>query len=137
MTEKSLILARLPMQSGIVLGILPLPLHFWLSSELSHQLAALTLVLIAGVYIGYAFKDGRIRSVLIELPTAIGFSIAAWLGINGYPSLIVVALALHGCWDVLHHRFIDTDIPRWYIPFCAVVDWVMAVSLFMMWNLGS
>lgn len=84
MTEKSLIFARLPIQSGIVLGILPLPIHVLLPLELSHQLAAITLVLIAGVYVGYAFKDGRIRSVLIELPIAVLFSAAAWLGINGY-----------------------------------------------------
>jgi hypothetical protein len=137
MTENTLILSRLPVQSGIALGILPLPIHFWLSSELSHQLAAITLVLIAGVYMGYAFKDGRVRSILVELPTAAGFAVAAWVGINGYPSVILVALALHGCWDVLHYSFIDTDMPRWYIPFCAIVDWVMAASLFVMWSLGA
>jgi len=137
MTEKSLFLAHLPVQSGVVLGLLPLPIHFLLSTELSHQLAAITMVLIAGVYIGYAFKDGRLRSVLTELPTAAGFSFAAWLGMNGYPSLILVALILHGCWDMLHHRYIDTDIPRWYIPFCAVVDWIMAVSLFIIWNIAA
>jgi len=136
MIKSSLIFARLPVQSGVVLGILPLPLHFLLPLELSHQLAAITLVLIAGVYIGYAFKDGRVPSVVIELLTALGFSAAAWLGLNGYPSIIIVALALHGCWDVLHHSLIDTEIPRWYIPFCAVVDWIMAGSLFVIWNVG-
>ena len=136
MIKSSLIFARLPVQSGVVLGILPLPLHFLLPLELSHQLAAITLVLIAGVYIGYAFKDGRVPSVVIELLTALGFSAAAWLGINGYPSINIVALALHGCWDVLHHSLIDTEIPRWYIPFCAVVDWIMAGSLLVIWNVG-
>lgn len=135
MTKKSHILARLPVQSGIVLGILPIPAHFFLPLELSYQLAAITLVLIAGVYIGYAFNDGRIHTFLIELATAIGFSSAAWLGINGYPSLIILALAMHGFWDLLHHNLIDTQMPRWYIPFCAVVDWIMAASLFAIWNL--
>ena len=137
MVGNTLVLSRLPVQSGVVLGIIPLPVHFWLLPELSHQLAAITLVLIAGVYMGYAFKDGRVRSILIELPTAVGFAIAAWVGINGYPSVIIAALALHGCWDVLHYRFIDTDIPPWYIPFCAIVDWILAVGLFIMWNLAG
>jgi len=53
---------------------------------------------------------------------------------NGYPVVILGALALHGLWDLLHHRLIDTEIPRWYIPFCAIVDWVMAASLFIIWN---
>ncbi|MEO1638958.1 MAG: DUF6010 family protein [Pseudomonadota bacterium] len=137
MAKNTLILSRLPVQSGVVLGIIPLPIHFWLSPELSHQLAAITLVLIAGVYIGYAFRDGRVRSIVVELSTAVGFAVAAWVGINGYPSVIIAALALHGCWDVLHNNLIDTDMPRWYIPFCAVVDWVMAVCLFMIWNFGA
>jgi hypothetical protein len=114
---------------------MPLPVHLFLAPELSYQLAAITLVLIAGIYIGYAFKDGRVQSILIEFPTALVFSAAAWLGINGYPSFIIVALALHGLWDLMHHNLIDTEIPRWYIPFCAVVDWIMAASLFVIWNL--
>jgi hypothetical protein len=135
MSDKSHVLSRLPVQSGIVLGIVPLPVHFFLPPELSYQLAAITLVLIAGIYVGYAFKDGRIRSLLIELTTAIAFSAAGWLGINGHPSAIVIALALHGLWDILHHSLIDTEMPRWYIPFCAAVDWVMAASLLAIWTL--
>ncbi len=134
MADSFLILSRIPVRSGVMIGIAPLPVHLVLSPELSYQLAALTLVLIAGVYIGYAFKDGRVRSILIELPTALAFTAAAWAGMNGYPSLIIVALALHGLWDLLHHRVVDTEIPRWYIPFCAATDWVMAASLFFIWN---
>lgn len=135
MLEASHILSRLPVRSGIVFGIVPLPIHLFLAPELSYQLASITLVLIAGIYVGYAFKDGRVQSIIIELPTALLFSAAAWIGINGYPSFIIVALALHGLWDLLHHNLIDTEIPRWYIPFCAVVDWVMAASLFAIWTL--
>lgn len=135
MPERPHVLARLPVRSGIILGIVPLPVHIFLTPDLSHQLAAITLVLIAGIYVGYAFMDGRVRSIFIQLPTAVAFSAAAWLGINGYPSFIVTALVLHGLWDVLHHNLIDTEIPRWYIPFCAAVDWVMAAGLFFIWNL--
>lgn len=136
MGERTHVISNFPVWSGVVLGILPLPVHLLLSAELSHQLAAITLVLIAGVYVGYAFKDGRVHSILIELPTALVFSAAAWLGMNGYPDFILAALALHGLWDLLHHRLIDTEIPRWYIPFCAAVDWVMATSLFIIWNVA-
>ena len=137
MAENSLVLARLPIQSGIILGMLPLPVHFLLPLELSHQLAAITVVLIAGVYLGYAVKDGRARIILIELLGALGFAAAAWGGINGYPAIILVALALHGCWDFLHRSVIETDMPRWYIPFCAVADWIMAGSLFVVWYVSA
>lgn len=136
MVEKPHIVARLPLKSGAVLGLMPLPVHIFLPAELSHQLAAITLVLIAGIYIGYAFKDGRPRSIVVELIGAAGFCAAAWLGLNGAPYFIVAALALHGLWDLAHHSLLDTEVPRWYIPFCAVVDWVMAVSLFAIWHVG-
>lgn len=135
MNENPRILARFPIQSGVMLGILPLPVHVFLDPIFSYQLAAITLVLIAGVYIGYAFKDGRTHVVLIELSIALLFAAAAWIGLNGLPYVILAALVFHGFWDVLHHSLIDTQIPRWYIPFCAVVDWIMAASLFVIWNL--
>lgn len=134
MVHGSLIFSRLPLRSGVMVGVAPLPVHLFLTPGLSHQLAALTLVLIAGVYVGYAFQDGRVRSFLIELPSALAFCAAAWIGLNGYPMVIIMALALHGLWDLLHYRVIDTAMPRWYIPFCAATDWVMAASLFIIWN---
>lgn len=130
-------LSHHPVQAGLVLGLLPLPLHLLLPLALSHQLAALTLVLIAGVYMGYAFKDGRTKAILTELVTALAFTAAAWAGLNGAPMVIVAALALHGLWDSLHHSLIDTAIPRWYIPFCATVDWLMAASLLAIWSFGG
>jgi hypothetical protein len=135
MAESFLPFSRLPVRSGVMIGVAPLPFHLVVSPELSYELAAITLVLIAGVYIGYAFKDGRASSILIELPTALAFSGAAWAGMNGYPSLIIAALALHGLWDLLHHNVVKTEIPRWYIPFCAATDWVMAACLFFIWNI--
>lgn len=134
MTEESTILARFPMQSGVIFGLVPLPVHIFLPTALSQQLAGITVVLIAGVYIGYAFKDGRKHVIAIELSTALVFAAAAWLGINGVPQAILAVLVLHGIWDLLHHRMIDTEVPRWYVPFCAVVDWVMAASLLMIWT---
>ncbi|WP_300064388.1 DUF6010 family protein [uncultured Roseobacter sp.] len=120
----------------MVLAFVPLPVHFFLSLENSHQLAALTLVLIAGVYLGYAFKDGRSGVIVTELLAALGFTGAAWLGLNGLPVVIIVALVVHGIWDLLHHSLIETEIPRWYIPFCAAVDWVLATCLFAIWTFG-
>ncbi|KZL16140.1 hypothetical protein [Pseudovibrio sp. Ad26] len=130
-----LILARLPISSGLILGILSLTAHFFLPLELSHQFAAIVLVLIAGVYIGYAFKDGRMHTILTEVVVASLFGAAALLGLNGYPMAIVGAFVAHGLWDVLHHNLIDTHMPRWYIPFCAVYDVGAALGLLAIWML--
>jgi hypothetical protein len=135
MASNQHILARVPRTSGLILGILPLPLHIFIPVQLSYELAAITLVLIAGVYVGYAFQDGRSKTILVELSGAAAFAGAAWLGLNGYPMVIVVALAAHGFWDLLHRNLITTDVPRWYIPFCAMFDWVMAAGLFLIWSI--
>jgi len=127
------IFARVPLTSGLVLGVLPLPIHLFIPLERSYELAAITLVLIAGVYIGYAFKDGRPKIIILEFATALAFAGAAWLGLNGYPLAIVGALLAHGGWDLLHHRIIKTDIPRWFIPFCVICDWIMALGLMLIW----
>lgn len=65
-----MLISRLPVRSGVVLGFVSLPVHFFLSLEHSYQLAVLTLVLISGVYLGYAFKDGRPRVIATELLAA-------------------------------------------------------------------
>ncbi|MEO1538551.1 MAG: hypothetical protein AAFR73_12570 [Pseudomonadota bacterium] len=136
MPSTPMLISRLPVRFGLVLGFVPLPVHFFLSLEHSHQLAALTVVLISGVYIGYAFKDGRPRVIATELLAALGFAGAAWLGLNGFPVLIIAALALHGIWDLLHHNLMKADLPRWYIPFCAAIDWGLAACLLAIWSFG-
>jgi hypothetical protein len=135
MENKTHIFARIPLTSGFLLGVLPVPVHLFLPARLSYELAAITLVLIAGIYIGYAFKDGRPRTVFLEFSIALVFAAAAWIGLNGYPYVIVAALAAHGLWDLLHHNLIKTDVPRWFIPFCVICDWVMAASLTLIWIL--
>jgi len=136
MPSTAMLISRLPVRSEVVLGFVPLPVHFFLSLEHSHQLAALTLVLISGVYLGYAFKDGRPRVIATELPAALGFAGAAWLGLNGFAALIIVALVVHGVWGLLHHNLMKADLPRWYIPFCAAIDWGLAACLLAIWSFG-
>lgn len=135
-TQNLTILERAPLSAGLVLGVMPLPLHLLLTETLSHQVAALTLILIAGVYLGYAFQDGRLRIILIELTIATCFLVAGWLGINGHPELIIGAFVAHGVWDYLHHPLIDTQMPRWYIPFCALYDLAAGAGLALIWWSG-
>ena len=134
--ENPSFLERAPMSAGLVLGVFPLPLHLLLSATQSYQVAALSLILIAGVYLGYAFQDGRTHVVLTELTVATIFLIAGWFGMNGLPILIVGAFFMHGLWDYLHHTVIDTEMPRWYIPFCAIYDFAAGAGLATIWWSG-
>ena len=75
------------------------------------------LVLVAGIYVGFALQDGRVAVLAIEAAVAgafVGLWVSAWA--------VPVAYVLHGFWDVAHHRHVATAMPTWYIPFCAVFD---------------
>ena len=116
------------------LAVLSLPLHLVVPAETSVVLASLTLALIAGVYLGFAFSDGRLSVMLTELFVALAFTAAALAGAMSWPVWIAVALGAHGLWDWAHHRErVPTHMPRWYVPFCAVFDWVYAAGLLGIW----
>lgn len=127
--------ARHPARSGVVIGALLLPLHLVVGRESSEQLAALTIVLIAGIYLGFAVLDGRTHALGVEAAGAAGYVGAAWFGLAGWGWAIPVVLALHAGWDLLHHPRIamGTSLPRWYGPWCAIVDLTAALGLAIIW----
>ena len=99
---------------------------------------AVLLTLIAAVYIGFALRDRGGSGVGLELAAAAGFTLLALVGLQVSPWFIVAGLALHGCWDILHHNgvgLIKTKVPQWYIPFCTGCDWLLALFLSVRLNL--
>lgn len=124
-----------PTQLGTALALASLPAHFFLPSIASHQLAAVVLVLVAGIYVGFALQDGRVRTLAVEGAVALGFIAAALAGLWVNAWFIPAAYVLHGFWDLAHHRHVATAMPAWYVPFCAVFDWVFAAGLAAAWVL--
>ncbi|WP_425228260.1 hypothetical protein [Sphingomonas sp.] len=133
--EPNAIVGRHPARVGAGLALASLPAHFALSSTASHQLAAIVLVLVAGIYVGFAVQDGRAKTIAIEGSIAIVFAAAALAGLWVSAWAIPAAYALHGFWDLAHHRHVATAMPAWYVPFCAVFDWVFAAGLAAAWLL--
>jgi hypothetical protein len=128
------VMAAHPLFTGSGLAVLSLRLHLVLSGPTSVLLAALTLALIAGVYLGFAFVDGRLWVITTELVVALAFTGAALAAAMSWPAWIAVVLAAHGLWDWAHHRErVPTRMPRWYVPFCAIYDWVYAAGLLGIW----
>lgn len=81
------------------------------------ELAALTLALIAGIYVGLALNAGHPRAVIV----AAVFLGASWVTLSWSPLATAAALAAHGAWDVARHlRGVSTRMPRRYVPFCSV-----------------
>jgi hypothetical protein len=116
---------------GLIAGVVGGAVTAWIawSSLIPDALAfhSVALTLIASIYMGFAFMDGRVPIVILELSVAAGFVVLALLGLWVAPAFLAVGLILHGFWDLAHQpRLVKTKIPSWYPPFCAAYDFVFA-----------
>ena len=135
-------IARHPVPVGALLGLATLPAHALLPLVWAEQLAALLLVLIAGVYLGFAALDGRAKVLLAETSAACAFVLFALWAVQRAPGWLPAGYAAHALWDLAHHRphretarraRLDVRMPRWYVPFCVVVDAVAGAGIALIW----
>jgi hypothetical protein len=110
------------------------PLGFWWLDPAT--VYALSLTLIAAVYIGFAVADGRPRVIAVEAGIAGAFVAVAAAGVTGPAWLLVVGLTGHGFKDLWQHRRHFVANTRWWPPFCLVVDWVAAAILVLLITAG-
>jgi hypothetical protein len=133
-TRRSL---RGPVAWGVAVGCLqatsPLA-FFWLDAATVY---AFGLAFIAAVYIGFAVADGRRHVLAVEVVVAAVFVVIAAAGVTGSLWLIVAGLAGHGLKDLWQHRTGFVAGTRWWPPFCAVVDWVVAALIAVAIAAGS
>ncbi|WP_460458160.1 hypothetical protein [Angustibacter peucedani] len=113
------------MAVGAVQLVSPLPL-WWLPAATVY---ALELAVIAAVYIGFSVADGRGHVVVVECVVAAAFVVVAAVGVTGSPWWLVAGLAGHGVKDWVQYRTHFVAHTRWWPPFCAVVDVVVAAGL--------
>jgi hypothetical protein len=120
---------RVPILWGLVFGAIQAasPLGFrWLEPA---TVQALLLCFIAAVYVGFAVADGRPHVIAAECAIAAVFVLLASASVTGTAWLLVLGYAGHGLkdfWQERHHFVANT---RWWPPFCACVDWVVALVL--------
>jgi hypothetical protein len=127
---------RAPVLWGVVWGVIQaaVPLGFWWLAPAT--VYALSLPLIAAVYIGLAVADGRPRVIAVETVVAAVFVVVAAAGVTGPAWLLVAGLAGHGVKDLWQHRSHFVANTRWWPPFCLVVDWVAAAILVVLLAVG-
>jgi len=121
--------SRTPVLWGLVFGAIQAasPLGFWWLPPATVQ--ALLLCLIAGVYIGFAVADGRPRVIAVESVVAGVFVVLAAAGVTATVWLLVAGYAGHGLKDFWQERRHYVANTRWWPPFCAAVDWLVAAVL--------
>ena len=120
---------RVPLAWGLVWGVIQAaaPLGFWWLDAAT--VYALSVVLIAAVYIGFAVADGRPAVIAVETTVAAAFVVLAAAGITGSAWLLVAALIAHGFKDLWQHRTHYVANTRWWPPFCLAVDWLAAMII--------
>jgi hypothetical protein len=118
-----------PVLWGLAVGLMQAasPLGFaWLEPATVY---ALGLFAIAAVYVGFAVADGRPRVIVIEGVVAAVFVVLASVSVTATAWVLVAGYVGHGVkdfWQERHHFVVNT---RWWPPFCACVDWVVALVL--------
>ena len=127
---------RAPLLWGVAFGAIQAaaPLGFWWLDPAT--VYALSLVLIAAVYIGFAVADGRRRVVAVETAVAGGFVVLAAAGVTGPAWLLVLGFAGHGVKDLWQHRRRYVANTRCWPPFCLAVDWLAAAILVVLLTVG-
>ena len=120
--------------SWSLIGLISLLPHAFVADSISHLLAAGILILIAGVYLGFAFNDGRMSRILIEATVAVGFLIFSIWAVLASPILLPIGYLAHAVWDWLHHTpLFEVEMPRWYVPACVIVDVIVGLGLWVIW----
>jgi hypothetical protein len=115
-----------PAVCGVAVGVIQAasPLGFWWLEP--KTVYALGLTLIAAVYIGFSVADGRGHVIAAESIVAGFFVVVAAVSVSGSAWLLVLGLAGHGLKDLWQHRTHFVRNTRWWPPFCATVDFVVA-----------
>jgi hypothetical protein len=114
---------------GLVFGALQAasPLAFWWLEP--STVLALSLPLIAAVYIGFAVADGRPKVIAVESTIAGMFLVLAATAVTATPWILVLGFTAHGLKDAWQERRHYVANTRWWPSFCAAVDWLVAGTL--------
>jgi len=81
------------------------------------------LMIISSYYILFAVMGASSKTLAIEIAIASLFSLVAVIGFTRNLWLVAAALASHGVFDLIHHRFISNPgVPDWWPGFCLAFD---------------
>jgi hypothetical protein len=135
--QNTSVFARRPILTAVAVGVASLAPHFFLPVQASLSFAAVLIALIAGIYFGFAVMNGSARDQFVEFNVAGLFTVSALLGLLLWPILLPLAYLGHALWDLAHHnklRLSLVSIPKWYVPWCVVIDVIIGAGLISLWT---
>ena len=118
-----------PALAGVIVGLgqVATPIGFWWLDAAT--VFAIELAVIAAVYVGFAVADGRWKVFAVETCVAVTFIVVAMVAVTESPWFLVLGYTGHGLKDFLQHQTNYVSGTRWWPPFCAAVDFVVAASI--------
>lgn len=96
---------------------------------------AVTIV-IAAYYVLFAAMGAPMHALVVEVAAGCVFVVAAIAGFRSSLWVVVVALAAHGAFDLVHGRLISNPgVPAFWPPFCLTYD--VTAAAYLAWLLKS
>lgn len=118
---------------GAALGAAALVVAALLPTKAAFGFFAIVLGVIAGTYLGFGIRDGRLRNLSTESMGLVVYAALATAALATENAVVLAAgLFGHVLWDLLHHphrRGLDTTLPNWLIPLCIGADVALAISV--------
>jgi hypothetical protein len=94
------------------------------------------MIVIALLYALFAVMGASTHTLVVELLVGAVFIAVATLGFKSSLWFVVVALAAHGLFDLVHGRFISNPgVPSWWPAFCLTYD--VTAAAYLAWLLKS
>lgn len=94
------------------------------------------IAFIAAVYVGFAVADGRTNVIFVETMIAAAFLVVALVGVTASAWVLVAGYAAHGAKDLWQHRTQFVANTRWWPPFCATIDFIVAAVIAVEFTAG-
>jgi hypothetical protein len=93
-------------------------------------------IVIASLYALFAVMGASTHALVLESLVGAVFVALAVVGFKSSLWVVVVALAAHGIFDLVHGRFIfNPGVPNWWPQFCLSYD--VTAAAFLAWLLRS
>jgi hypothetical protein len=121
---------------GIVLALIVGSVATLIGLDRDRALYPVVMIVIASYYALFAVMGGSMQVVIVESVVAAAFLGVALAGFKSTLWLVVIGLAAHGVFDLIHpHLYANPGVPVWWPSFCLAYDLVAAA--YLAWLLGS
>jgi hypothetical protein len=87
-------------------------------------------IVVASYYVLFAVMGASPQVLVVESIVGVLFLALAVAGFRSSLWLVVIALAAHGVFDLVHgHVIVNSGLPLWWPPFCLAYDLTSAAYL--------